>query len=681
MSRTPTQSTTETTARTTTGTATRPAPAPGAPSSAAAGAAVPQRTTTPAIRFGPAVCGDLAQGASREWLVADGRGGYATGTVSGLRTRRYHGMLVAPDGGPARRMLAVAALDAVLVLPSGARVPLGVHEWASGAVAPAGHALLESFTLDAGLPCWRWRVGGVVLERTLAAEHGRTSVAVVHRLVAGGPVALEVEALCTWRDAHGERSASADLAVEHTADGAVVERAYRLRGPGWQPGGTWYHRAHAREEAARGLSADEDLWSAGRFTADLRPGDALEVSCWAGDLDDAPPPAQRVVDAARTRAASLVAAARARDEHEGLLALAADTFVVEGPDVVAGYPWFGTWSRDTMTSYEGLFLETGRAQEGRALLTRYAATLSEGMLANTADTGATEYNTADATLWFGHAVGRHVERTGDRDLAAELARTLDTVVESHLAGTRYGIRIDPVDGLLTQGAPGYALTWMDARVDGVGVTPRIGKAVELNALWLETLSAARTSRSVLRRHDDDLLRLEQRARGSVEARYPAPGGGLLDVLDGPDGCDSAVRANQLLAVGLPSAAVRDPDVAAGVVRRAAGELLTPLGLRSLAPGSPGYRGRHRGGPADRDAAYHTGTVWPWLVGPFVDAAVRVGHPVEGVLDGLLAHLSEWGAGSVSETADGDPPHTATGCPFQAWSVAELLRASRRARPD
>jgi predicted glycogen debranching enzyme len=636
----------------------------------------PTRTALPAVRFGPAVCGDLGSGATREWVLGDGRGGYAMGTASGLRTRRYHGLLVVPDGGPARRMLALAALDPVLVLPSGARVSLAVHEWSSGAVAPQGHTLLESFTLDAGLPRWRWRVGDVVIERTLAMEAGRSSVGVVHRLLSGAPVRLEVEALVNWRDAHAEQHAGGRLGVAHTADGAVIEGAYRLRGPGWQPGGEWYLGVHAREEAARGLAADEDLWSAGRFGADLQRGEALDISCWTGDLDAEPPPAQRVVDAARGRAGSLIAAARAQDETEALLTLAADTFVVEGPDVVAGYPWFGTWSRDTMTSYEGLFLETGRVDEGRALLQRYASTLSEGMLANTADTGATEYNTADATLWFGHAVGRHLARTGDTDLAATLSRTLDTIVESHLAGTRYGIRIDPFDGLLTQGEPGLALTWMDARVDGIGVTPRIGKAVELNALWLETLAAAQRARAVLHRDDDDLARLEDRARSSIAIRYPASGGGLLDVLDGPGGCETAVRANQLLAVGLPSHAIRDHDISAGVVRQVATELLTPLGLRSLAVESPDYRGRHRGGPADRDRAYHTGTVWPWLIGPYVDAAIRVGHPVDGVLDGLVGHLAECGVGSVSETADGDPPHAATGCPFQAWSVAELLRAYR-----
>ncbi len=300
-----------------------------------------------------------------------------------------------------------------------------------------------------------------------------------------------------------------------------------------------------------------------------------------------------------------------------------------------------------MTSYEGLFLGTGRADEGQALLRDYAATVSEGMLANTADTGATEYNTADATLWFVHAVDRHVAATGDLDLAAAVVPVLDGVVKAHVLGTRYGIGVDPADGLLTQGQPGYALTWMDARVDGVGVTPRIGKAVEINALWVNGLAALRALHARLGSEAPEIAALHERAHSSFAARYPT-GGGLYDVLDGPTGDDDSVRPNQLLAFSLPHAPLTDP----GAVRALAAPLLTALGLRSLAPGSPGYRGQHRGGPRDRDNAYHQGTVWPWLIGPYVDACQRTGIPADGVLD------------------------AATGCPFQAWSVAELNRVTR-----
>jgi predicted glycogen debranching enzyme len=625
------------------------------------------------ISFGPQVCGDLAAGTAREWLVADGLGGYAMGTVSMVRTRRYHGLLVVAGDTPAARQLGLASLDPTLTWPSGASVRLGAHEWASGAVAPDGHTRLEAFELVDGLPRWRWRVGDTVLERELAMRHGRASVAVVHRLVAGGPVTLTLEALCTWRDAHGERTAAGPPpAVRDVADGCVVDDAYRIAGPGFRPAGRWWRGVRHRAEAARGLTPTEDLWYAGSLTAELRePGETLQVSAWAGELDRRPPPAVEVVAAARRRHRAVVTAAKPADDVAATLALAADAFVVRtatGPDVVAGYPWFGAWSRDTMISYEGLFLAARRADLGAELLRAYAATLSGGMLANTADTGTVEYNTVDGTLWFLHAVGRHVDVTGDTDLAAELLPRLRDVVDHHLAGTtRYGIRVDPADSLLTQGVPGTALTWMDARVDGVPVTPRHGKPVEVNALWVNGLATVAALATTVRADPGAAATAYPRALTSFRRRFPAPTGGLYDVLDGPDGADATLRPNQLLAWSLPYAPL-EPDV--GTLRAVGAALATPLGPRSLAPGEPGYRGAHRGGVADRDAAYHTGTVWPWLAGPYASAWRRLG--VDVALP-VAEHLTEFGLGSVSETADGDPPHAGTGCPFQAWSVAEALR--------
>lgn len=637
------------------------------------------------IAFGPQVCGDLTSATTREWLVADGLGGYAMGTVAGLRTRRYHGLLVVAGETPASRRVGLASLDPAVVLPSGARVRLGGHEWTSGDVDPRGFELLERFDLTDGLPRWRWRIGDVVIERELAAVHGRPCVAVVHRLVTGGPVRLELAAACTWRDAHGERRADGPTPrMDAVADGAVIEGAVRLAGPGWEPAGQWWLGAHHREEAARGLNPDEDLWYAGSFAGALdRPGDTVSVLAWADDPAAEPPPGPDVVAAARARNRAVVAAARPADPVEATLVLAADAFVVRnrrGPDVVAGYPWFGAWSRDTMISYEGLFLRTGRADEGRELLRSYAATLSEGMLANTADTGRVEYNTVDGTLWFLHAVSRHVAVTGDTDLAAELLPALRGVVDAHVAGTRFGIAVDAADGLLTQGAPGIALTWMDARVYGVPVTPRTGKPVEVNALWINGLAGLAELAEAAGQDAAELWRLHDRALGAFRDRFPAPTGWLHDVVDAPAPAyplggaafhdDDALRPNQLLAWSLPHAPL-DPDEP--TLRRVAAELLTPLGPRSLSPEAPEFVGRHRGGPAERDSAYHQGTVWPWLLGPFVDACRRAKLPVDELFVGVEAHLAEFGLGSVSETAEGLPPHRATGCPFQAWSVAELLR--------
>ncbi len=627
------------------------------------------------IGFGRQLCGTLPESSVREWLVTDGLGGYAMGTVAGLRTRRYHGLLiVAGPSGPSSRRLGLAALDPTLVIGD-RRLRLAVHEWASGAIDPTGHLHLESFCLDDGVPRWRWSAGDVTLEREVAMERGRPAVAITHRLVrADQPVRLELAALCTWRDAHGERFGTGPPDVSSGVDGFVFEGAYRVMGRGFRPAAEWYRGALYRAEAERGLPDREDLWHAGTFVNVLVPGEEIGITAWAGA--DSPPPteAAEVVASARRRARFVAAAARASDDQDRLLAHAADQLVISGPTIVAGYPWFGEWSRDTMTSYEGLFLVTGRQEEGRGLLRRSAGTLSQGMLANTADTGSTEFNTADATLWFLHAVDRHVTTTGDVELAAELIAGLEDVVRWHVAGTRYGIRADPEDGLLAQGQEGVALTWMDARVDGTAVTWRAGKAVEINALWINGLAAVAGLQERLGRDATSTRALEATARTSFEKAFRTDEGVLLDVIGGK----GQLRPNQLLAVSLPHAPLCD----ASIVESCARPLLTSLGLRSLAPSDPEYLGQHRGSPAQRDRAYHQGTVWPWLIGPYVEAAMRTGataSSLTGVLDGLEAHLMEWGLGSVSETADGDTPHGATGCPFQAWSVAELVRARRLLR--
>jgi predicted glycogen debranching enzyme len=658
------------------------------------------------IRFGTQVGGDLAAGSAREWLVADGVGGYAMGTVSGLRTRRYHGLLVVAGDTPAGRHLGLASLDPVVTLASGAEVRLATHEWASGAVVPSGHELLESFDLDDGLPRWRWRIGDVVIERELAMADGRSCIGVVHRLLAGSLTRLALDALVTWRDVHGERTAGRRPNVAPVTGGVEVENAYRLEGRGWEWQSAWWEGVYYREEAARGLNATEDLWYAGRFVAPLRrAGDIVEVTAWADDPRRRPPRAAEIVAAARERNRSIATtvadlAARSSGPLDpatvGSLAVAADAFVVRlpdgrgsgrsaasgRPDVVAGYPWFGTWTRDTMLSYPGLFLATGRLDEGRALLRAYAATLSEGMLANTADTGELRFNSVDGTLWFAYALDRHVAVTGDVDLAAELAPTLRSIAGAHVAGTRFGIKAAD-DGLLTQGAEGEALTWMDARVAGVAVTPRFGKPVEVNALWVNALaSAAMLSRLVGQPaviahggRDIDLDALLRSARSAFAARFPRRDGMLADVVDGPDPRGARqVRPNQLLAWSLPYAPLAPDPKALEAIGAA---LLTPIGLRSLDPADPDFRGRHRGGPADRDRAYHQGTVWPWLIGPYVDAYRRARPSTtpygESLFVGLLRHLAEFGLGSISETADGSAPHAGTGCPFQAWSVAEVLR--------
>jgi predicted glycogen debranching enzyme len=385
------------------------------------------------------------------------------------------------------------------------------------------------------------------------------------------------------------------------------------------------------------------------------------------------PAATEIVAAARKRYRSVSRAARATTSVDQILAHAADQFVVAGPTIVAGYPWFGDWSRDTFTSYEGLFLCTGRHAEGAALLRRAASSVSEGMLANTADVGGRpEYNTADAAMWFLHALARHIEVTSDHDLAIELMPTVVSIIDGHLKGTRYGIRVDLRDGLVTQGVEGLALTWMDARVDGVPITPRVGKTVEINALWISALTRLAAIAVKLGMPSNAWQALADQARTAFVERFIADDGALRDVIDGPAGDDTTLRPNQLIA-----AALYDGPLGNNAIKRvvdAVAPLLTPLGLRSLDPADERYRSEHRGDSAARDAAYHQGAVWPWLIGPYVEASLKAGRSTNVLLAGLESHLAEFGVGSVSETTDGGAPWSATGCPFQAWSVAELIRA-------
>jgi predicted glycogen debranching enzyme len=577
----------------------------------------------------------------------------------------------APAGSA--RALGLAALDTVVIVGDD-RFHLATHEWADGTVAPRGHELIATFDLDDGIPRWRYDLGAVGVEVELAMVHGSSTVAIVHRLLAGSAT-LEITPLCTWRDQHGDRFAGDAPAVEVMPTGFIFESAYRVDADGFDPDGSWYRAEYHREEAARGLGTTEDLWAAGVFRRTLTAGDAFELTASA-DLSATPPGAIDVVETARRRAASLADRATAVDDVERILVRAADQFIVQtptGPTAVAGYPWFGEWSRDLFTSYEGLFLWTGRIEEGREVLLRAAATVSEGMLANTADVGTLEYNTIDATLWFVHALHRHVECAGDTGLGDQLADTLEGILVAHRDGTRFGIGADRATGLLRGGADGWALTWMDARIDGHPVTMRAGFPVETQALWINALGASIHLLGRAGRPTDEWRELLGRAVSSFTTMFHGKRGSLVDVVDDSGVVDASLRPNQLLAASLPFGPITDEHHVRRIVDACA-DLVTSMGVRSLSPRDPDYRGRHRGTPAERDGAYHQGTVWPWLIGPYVDAVRRAGGDTEHLLVGLELHLGEAGLGSVSETADGDAPHATTGCPFQAWSVAELLRA-------
>jgi predicted glycogen debranching enzyme len=624
------------------------------------------------ITFGPQVCGSLAEATSREWLVTDGLGGFAMGTVAGLRTRRYHGLLVVATAPPIGRMMALSALDAELVIGD-RRVRLATHEWADGTLDPVGYRLLQSFALHDGVPTWTWQVGDTIIRATLAMAYGASCVMVRYDLVAAsGPVRLHITPQCTWRDVHGDRFAAGDPAIEATADGFVFEGAYRVVGPNFAPGGSWYRGVYHREEAARGLGANEDTFAPGSFWADLNGGESCHVAAWSGLSATPPADLSTLVDAAKARFIGLGATAKVSADADRLLVHAADQFIVgSGPTVVAGYPWFGAWSRDTLTSYEGLFLCTGRAEEGRRLLLAMATSVKDGLVPNTSDVGgAPTYNTADASLWFIHALDRHVAATGDRDLFATTLPVIAEILGAYRDGTNFGIGAGD-DGLVRAGDGVHAVTWMDAVVGGHPVTPRQGGPVEINALWVNALRIAASL-------DPSWDALANAAHASFVAVFDG-NGPIPDVIDsgGVVGVvDRSVRPNALLAASLPHGPLVDR---ARPLADSMGELVTPLGLRTLSPDDPDYRGAHRGDMAERDRAYHQGTVWPWLIGPYLDVRRRAGMAADGLLDGLTAHLYEAGLGSVSECADGDPPHGPTGCPFQAWSVAEVLRARTAAR--
>ncbi|GIF03601.1 glycogen debranching enzyme N-terminal domain-containing protein [Actinoplanes siamensis] len=596
------------------------------------------------LTFGPQLGGVPSPelGAGREWLVTDGLGGSATGTVSGLRTRPEHALLTVARPGRTPHV-ALAALDLTVTLHTGTKVPLYTHAWESGSVDPLGHRLLETFTLSAGLPRWRWRIGDVVIERTLAMSYGSPSLAVVHRVVsAPGPVGLTVAAMCTWREASGARRADGPgLRIEQVADGVLVEDAYRLAGPGWQPAGQWHL-------GARAGAVTEDLWLGGTFGGPAWPGETLEISAWAGDLAHRPPAPPLVLAAARERAHRLVTAAKA-EGYAGSLALAADAFVLRAPFLADGYPWSGRAA--PLAAYEGLLLDTGRADEGRDLLRALVERPGDGV---------------DFPLWLVHAVDRHVTRTGDSDLAREVAVPLSRLLRQSLSGAG-PLTVDPADGLLALAA--------GAAAPGGG---RVGKLVEINALWVNALAALGDLLAEGGRDDARPRERHARARESFVRRFPAPEGWLHDVVEGPAAPyplgagtqhdDPTLRPYQLFAWSLPHAPMRGT---AGVGVAAAGEaLLTPLGLRTLAPDEYGYDGAHP----------EQGRVLPWLIGPYVDACAATGRPVDGLLDGITASRAEQGVGSVGEAAHGDAPHPPAGRPFDALAVAEALRVETRYAP-
>ncbi|MDB5077577.1 MAG: putative glycogen debranching enzyme [Chloroflexi bacterium] len=664
----------------------------------------------PLISFGREICGDVEAGLRREWLVTNGLGGYASGTVSGIPTRSYHGLLVAALDPPAERTVLVGGMIEWATY-DGARFPLSAFEYGDGTLDPQGYRHIQSFSLEGTVPVWVFVQADAWLERRVWMRRGTNTTYVMYSLLrATAPVDLEITPLVTYRSFHALSSGRGwQIGVEEISQGARIQAydgavPFYLRAEGGQfaPGGAWWWNLRYRAEAARGLNAQGDLYAPGTFRTTLRPGMilTLELTTEAIARPDGP---LALVDE-KDRQAKLLRQANASAAHPVVqqLTLAADQFVVarglepgaikagrtdaagaQGKTIIAGYHWFGDWGRDTMISLSGLTLATGRTEDAAGILRTFARYVRDGLLPNNfpdksgMDPG---YNTADASLWYFLAVRAYHLATDDTALVDAFLPVLRDIVDHHIKGTHYNIGVDPDDGLLRAGEPGVQLTWMDAKIGDWVITPRIGKPVEINALWYNAL---RTLAEFLDARDDPTAQayglLAERARTSFRDRFMrADLSYLADVLDGPQGDDWSLRPNQIFAVSLPYPLL-DGSAARSVVDAVGRSLLTSYGLRSLAPVDPAYHGSYGGDTLHRDNAYHQGPVWTWLMGPYVEAYYRVYQDASAALQLLSPfqdHLRDAGLGSISEILEGDPPHFPRGCIAQAWGVAEVLRVWR-----
>jgi len=633
-----------------------------------------------------------------EWLEPDGLGGFASGTATGIRTRRYHALLLAATTPPTGRVVLVNGFDAWIETVSGT-FALTSQRYEPGVIHPDGAGRISAFTTD---PWPRWTFSpneGTVIEQAIVVQHGAPLVVISWRLTSGDPRAgarLFVRPFFSGCDYHSMHRENGAFSFEPERHGdRLIWRPYQgipaihvASNGQYRHQPDWYRHFRYDAELARGLDAVEDLAAPGIFSWNLTTDDATLIFAAAPDAEHALPadePAGEVL--ARVHASE---AAR-RKAFQSPLHRAADAYLVKrgaGTTIVAGYPWFTDWGRDTFIALRGICLATGRLDEARSILLEWSGAISEGMLPNRfPDHGETpEFNAVDASLWFVIAIHEFIERCagyGYRLSASDratLEAAVDAILTGYAAGTRFGIRLDE-DGLLAAGEPGVQLTWMDARVGDQVITPRIGKPVEVQALWLNALSLAST-------RSPRWAALFAHGSATFAARFWNEATGCLnDVIDVDHRAgtvDAALRPNQVFALGgLPVTLVSEPRV-----RRALdaieSHLWTPMGPRSLAPAVPGYIGRYGGGVASRDGAYHQGTVWPWLLTPFAEAWVRargrrpaaIAAARDRFLAPLLRHLDGHGLGHISEIADGDSPHTPNGCPFQAWSVGELLRLDR-----
>ena len=667
---------------------------------------------------------------TREWLVTNGLGGYASGTVSGVITRRYHSVLTSALAAPFGRIVMLSHLAEQVRPGDGRRIEIGGRERTGDAPDAHGTGYLTEFRLEAGLPVWRYEVEGLTIEKRIFLPYMQNTVHIAYELLSGcDHVELALRPSVNFRPQEAPVSEPLGWPYEFHA----VEDRYEiaLQGSRLPPlrlrlcapdasftlKGRRFANVLYPVEESRGYQARGDLWSPGYFRMTLRVGAAATLVASTESVSTMmvlDPEAALAAERGRRSRLQAQASPAALDGIAAELVLAADQFIIrpagrkeetararasgdEVRTVIAGYHWFTDWGRDTMISLEGLTLVTGRHVEAGYILRTFAHYVRDGLIPNMFPEGEKEglYHTADATLWFFHAIDRYLTYSGDRLTLALLYPTLKKIVECHMHGTRFGIRVDERDGLLAEGAPGFQLTWMDAKVDDWVVTPRRGKPVEINALWFNALKLM--EQWAVEQGDrmaTDYGAWAERAYRSFNERFWYDAGGYLyDVVDteeggpgspgSPGNNDAKCRPNQVFAVALKHPVLARERWEA-VVRTVHDKLLTPVGLRSLAPGDADFKARYFGDLRARDAAYHQGTVWAWLVGPFVDAWLKV-YPEDiagarKAVDGFVHHLDDACIGSISEVFDAEAPYTPRGCIAQAWSVAEVLRVWVKVAP-
>lgn len=640
------------------------------------------------INIGREICTNFVEATSREWLETNGIGGFACGTISGANSRRYHGLLTAATRPPLGRVTMLSKFEETLFI-DGAAYELSANQY-PGAVYPEGFRYLTGFSLDP-FPVWSFEVDGLRLRKKIFMPHGANAV-ICRWEAARGPggrrVEIELKPLLSFVDYHRLQHEDQNFDPRFEAAGdRVTIHPYREMPPLFfthnarqvETTGFWYRNFEYAIEKERGFDHSEDLFQPFSMRFGLETGADVIIS--TDDID--PPEADALESAELERRAELIETAGAEDGFSMQLALSADQFIAargDGQTVIAGFPWFSDWGRDTMIALPGLTLATGRVGIAKSILLEFSNHISRGMLPNRfPDAGdEAEYNTVDATLWYFEAIRAYGEKTGDYEFIREhLYHKLAGIITWHLRGTRYAIHVD-TDGLLYAGEPGVQLTWMDAKIGDLVITPRTGKAVEIQALWYNALKIM-ADLAARFREDDGAAQYEAMA-GTARESFNALFWNedeqcLFDVVENGSR-DASVRPNQVFAAGLHYP-ILDEEKARKVVDKVEAELLTSVGLRSLSPRDPAYAPIYIGSPFERDSAYHQGTVWGWLVGGFVDAYRRV-YPerkerIEGFLAGFREHLAEACIGQISEIFDAEAPHIPRGCFAQAWSVAEVLR--------